>query len=324
MSSSSPWRPQDSSPARTFKRSGSRNIQDSRASPQRAAADSPARQLFQELQLLHIDLDRKLQSDLDARVADEKRRHDELIAKSHAYHERIRQSAERQCELSALEAERERKQKEAEELAALEKARQVRVAREEEERRKERERLKKELEDRTKRETEERELQESRTRVEEQKNREAAETEERKRKALEDARQKAKDSAEAARIKQNAEKPATAPEPAPTAQPVAAVPTTKPAVNGAVVPQQGTATKSVPGSQNTEREQLHKRYLELHKSLKQMRTYVVAESKKIPELKSRIGDWRREITKCMGQLTTDKTKNRSPVSIPHPFYRSFD
>lgn len=61
------------------------------------------------------------------------------------------------------------------------------------------------------------------------------------------------------------------------------------------------------------RERLHKRYLELHKSLKQMREYVVTESKKLPDLKSKIGDWRREITKCMGQLTTDKKQNGIPM-----------
>ena len=43
-------------------------------------------------------------------------------------------------------------------------------------------------------------------------------------------------------------------------------------------------------------------YLDLHKYLKELRKFVLAEGKKNPTLKSTIGDYRRGITKCIGQL----------------------
>ncbi|EED24176.1 RNA export mediator Gle1, putative [Talaromyces stipitatus ATCC 10500] len=44
------------------------------------------------------------------------------------------------------------------------------------------------------------------------------------------------------------------------------------------------------------------RYLELHKYMKELRRFVLAEGKKDPALKSTVGDHRRAITKCLGQL----------------------
>lgn len=44
------------------------------------------------------------------------------------------------------------------------------------------------------------------------------------------------------------------------------------------------------------------RYLELHKYMKELRKFVLSEGKKDPALKSTIGDYRRGITKCIGQL----------------------
>ncbi|QKX55946.1 uncharacterized protein TRUGW13939_03045 [Talaromyces rugulosus] len=54
---------------------------------------------------------------------------------------------------------------------------------------------------------------------------------------------------------------------------------------------------------NTEQEiKEHEQYLELHKYLKELRKYVVAEGKKDQTLKNTIGDHRRAIIKCIGQL----------------------
>ena len=267
--------------------------------------------MLQDLQKLHIDHDRKLQYELDERVAEEKRRHDLQLAESAAYHERIRQSAERECELNALKIEQARKQKEAEELEALNKARRAKLAREDEERRRERDRMLREGEERHKREAEERAFKESQARLEEQRKREVAEAEERKIKEQEEARSKAKQASDAAKARLEAQK-TTAPTPAPTAQSIKQPEATKQASQPAAAP---TTNRVAGTSLQNDRERLHQRYLELHKNLKKMREFVVTEGKKLPALKSKIGDWRREITKSMGQLTTDKSKNRDAVSL---------
>ncbi|WEW55804.1 hypothetical protein PRK78_001237 [Emydomyces testavorans] len=59
----------------------------------------------------------------------------------------------------------------------------------------------------------------------------------------------------------------------------------------------------------------HQRYLELHKHLKQFRKGMVDETKRNPVLKQHMGDMRRTIKKCVGQLLTDdKVANRTPTN----------
>jgi len=311
-SSSSPWSTDENDHARQSRKAETPYSNNVRSSPRRGFSDSPSRQLLQDLQKLHIDHDRKLQNDLDERVAEEKRRHDLQLAASAAYHERIRQSAERECELNALETEQARKQKEAEELEVLEKARRAKLVREDEERRKERERLLREEEERHKQEAEERAFRESQTRIEQQAKRDAEAAEECKAKEQEEARFRAKQAADAAKARLEAQKTVTQ---TPTTAPAVATPTQQDAVTPK--PQATTASAAngeAVGSLQQDRERLHQRYLELHKNLKKMRQFVVTEGKKLPALKSKIGDWRREITKSMGQLTTDKSKNRDAAS----------
>lgn len=62
--------------------------------------------------------------------------------------------------------------------------------------------------------------------------------------------------------------------------------------------------RTLGGAQGVTQEELEEqeKYLELHKYLKELRKFVVAEGKKNPTLKSTIGDYRRGITKCIGQL----------------------
>lgn len=59
-------------------------------------------------------------------------------------------------------------------------------------------------------------------------------------------------------------------------------------------------------------------YLELHKYLKELRKFVVAEGKKDPTLKTTIGDYRRAITKCIGQLREGQgtAANKGQVRLP--------
>jgi nucleoporin GLE1 len=59
-------------------------------------------------------------------------------------------------------------------------------------------------------------------------------------------------------------------------------------------------------------------YLELHKYLKELRKFVLAEGKKDPALKSTVGDYRRAITKCIGQLREGQGNlaNKGQVCFP--------
>ncbi|KAI1920449.1 hypothetical protein LOZ58_002917 [Ophidiomyces ophidiicola] len=59
----------------------------------------------------------------------------------------------------------------------------------------------------------------------------------------------------------------------------------------------------------------HRRYLELHKYLKEFRNRMLDETKRTPVLKQQMGDMRRTIKKCVGQLLTDdKVANRTPTN----------
>jgi len=59
----------------------------------------------------------------------------------------------------------------------------------------------------------------------------------------------------------------------------------------------------------------HQRYQAIHQSLKDLRRFMMAQAKGNPVLKKRMGDMRREIKKCVGQLTEGKGANRGPVII---------
>jgi nucleoporin GLE1 len=85
------------------------------------------------------------------------------------------------------------------------------------------------------------------------------------------------------------------------------------------------ATKAQVNQQTAVRSQAHEsaprsslpgadRYLEIHKSLKQLRSFVTEHAKQDPGLKKKMGEMRREIRKSVGQLTEGKGANRIPVS----------
>ena len=311
MSSSSPRRSDDTkSPLRRSRKDELHQVPNGRHSPRRSELDSPSRQLLHDMHKLQIDQDRKVQQSLDELVAEKKRQHDAQLAQSAAHHERIRLFAEREREIKELDDERLRLQEEAEKARQLERARSARVAQEEADRRRERDRLEREHQERQRRETEERDLRETKANLEALQRREVSDAELRKRKEEEEAKRKAKEASDAAEARSDAQKAVLTTQPA--AQPSMLSPDSHRQDETRPIPASTPAATSTVASQ-TDREQLHQRYLEMHQKLKQMREFVVSESKKIPALKSKIGDWRREITKCMGQLTADKTRNRKPV-----------
>ena len=59
----------------------------------------------------------------------------------------------------------------------------------------------------------------------------------------------------------------------------------------------------------------HARYLEIHKQLKNLRKFMVDQAAQDATLKRRMGDGRRAIRKCVGQLTGDAEARKAPVSI---------
>ncbi|EEQ85011.1 hypothetical protein RJZ56_007201 [Blastomyces dermatitidis] len=80
--------------------------------------------------------------------------------------------------------------------------------------------------------------------------------------------------------------------------------------------QASAATKALGAAHRTPQQIAeHQRYLELHQHLKKFRQYMVGETKKNPILKQHMGDMRRTIKKCVGQLVVDdKVANRTPTN----------
>ena len=81
-------------------------------------------------------------------------------------------------------------------------------------------------------------------------------------------------------------------------------------VNGIAQKQHSNSILQIAAVQ---RELEHKRYLDLHVELKQLRKNMGLEAKKDSRLKQEMGNMRREIKKSVGQLTIGKGANEVPV-----------
>ncbi|KAI2643139.1 GLE1-domain-containing protein [Xylaria nigripes] len=57
------------------------------------------------------------------------------------------------------------------------------------------------------------------------------------------------------------------------------------------------------------------RYLAIHQNLKKLRAYLAEQAKSIPPLKARMGDMRREVRKCLGQIVTEKGGNKKQIAM---------
>lgn len=313
MNRSTPRKNGDTSPLRQSLQHSRRSLRHGHPSPSRDVADSPSRQLLHEFHRLLIDKEQHLQDDLDEQIEKQAELHRAALAFAASEHKRVRKNAEIARERVELEIERERKRREQEEKDRLEKERQAKVAREAEERRRQRELLERQQREDAAKAAEERELQERRSRIEEQTKKEAEEAARKKQETDDAAKQRAKEAAaNAAKAREEAQKAVPQVAPAAASAATVSIPTAQ-APQSAAQPVQSTTGQS--DSLQQEFEHVHKQYLHMHKKLKEMREHVITESKKIPALKTKLGDWRREIVKCMGQLTADKTKNRKPVSI---------
>lgn len=245
----------------------------------------PSRDHLAELSLQNHHYNQELFERLER---DEQRRgktYAEALASATREHERVRRAAQRIQEWNLLQIEKARQQEEDEQIRELDRQRQEKLQHDIEERRRHADEARKQGELRRQAEQEEEELQKLETARKEEE-RQANE----RRKAAEEASNR--QPVQQTQLEEQRES-SVLPNPISTDS------------------SQQSLTKTSIEALATE----HDRYLQLHRWLKQMRRDVTSKSKNIPEYKKVIGDWRREITKCVGQLngegnTTVASRNR--------------
>lgn len=80
--------------------------------------------------------------------------------------------------------------------------------------------------------------------------------------------------------------------------------------------QQAARQKQLGAGRLTDDEiKIHHRYVELHQHLKKFRLYLRNEGKTNPIIKQNMGDMRRSIKKCVGQLREGKGANKNQVGF---------
>ena len=285
-------------------------------SPYRRATDSPSRQLLLELGRLSIAREQEHREELD--------RHDEQL---HAVHRQSLAAADeqrrrlRETALNALQAHELQLQLD-EQHRRLEQDRQLhKLRRERAEREKENERRK--LEDARAADSAEKEAEEQRRRREEEEIR--AEQERARRAADEeqtkkDAERKAQEEriAKEAQAKQaaidafNTQKTQQAPPPQQAAVSRPPKPQTAPPTTNGFASDSAPDRTSLPNQEKKEAD--HLRYLQIHKDLKELRKYMKDQVKSNPKLKEVMGEGRRSIQKCVGQLGLKASENKGPQS----------
>ena len=307
-------------------------------SPYKKSVDSPSRQLLWELAQLHLNDRTSFYTKLEQDAREREEQHRAALAAAAAEHDRIRQRAEIERERLQIQMEEEMARRDARQRKLLDtqrrlaaekalKAEQKELAKAqalEEENRKIAEVAKAKIEAQRKAQEAQAEIDAAKRIQAEQENaaKEAA------RRAIQDAqRRKSEEAAKAAT--QATQQPVSA---APT---ISTAPATARPQESSVHPQQrqpstpltqplskfGTASNrvapsiaSLTGHLNPERIAEHERYLQIHKNLKDLRKAVADEGKNNKPFKTAIGESRRTIRKCVGQITDVKGANVKPVS----------
>lgn len=271
-------------------------------SPHKHATDSPSKQLLLELSRLRLDAEENFHARLEQETLEREKAHKAALAAAAIEHERVRRSAETAAERFQLELEKVQKKREDEERRELDKKRQERIERELAERRREIELVKLAQQEELRIAQARRAQAEAAAKlrlVRQQEEDEAL----RLRQETEQANKKAREAAAAAERTAIAQRPET-----PLTAPRVALPEPAPSIPSHV-------TVSSPQI-NSDREAEHQQYLAIHQRLKEMRRFMAAQGKLDPSLKKRMGDMRREIKKCVGQLTEGKGANKGPVRTP--------
>ncbi|KAI5282674.1 hypothetical protein KEM54_002639 [Ascosphaera aggregata] len=272
--------------------------------------DSPSRQLMQELskeleqmriqsfelKLVKAHERRTYYENLDKIDKSREASYNSALDLAAAKHETVRKDAQKYLS-THLQRQEERRRKQLEEEEEARKLREARLARSKA--RKEAE----EREAREKEEEEEREKQESLKKKEElEKQQQAAEAERLRKAKTAEKEQEEQEEGRKIQRKQAEEKKKSEKEKEKEIQDEKAAPAPAPA------PTFGAARRSQQEILN------HERYLEIHKNLKELRKWMESQAKANPDLKAVMGDGRRTIKKCAGQLVPDDKKaNKTPT-----------
>ena len=271
-------------------------------SPYKNATDSPSRQLLYELSRLGITAQENLYARLDRESREREVLHKDALAAAALAHERIRRSAEIEREKLELQLQAERRRRDEEDQRELELRRRERVEREiaEKQRTIERARLA-EIEEK---------------RAADARKAEAAVAEEKKREREERDAEIARrlEGLQAAQAKKE------------EIEKRAKTDTKEGASRAEKVKEPTTPASQIshpPAASTREREEEHRRYIAIHRNLKELRKFLIAESSKFPQVKQHMGEMRRELKKCVGQLTEGKGANRGPVSRTRLLTSSF-
>ncbi|KAI9820003.1 MAG: hypothetical protein M1827_006574 [Pycnora praestabilis] len=272
-------------------------------SPYKLATDSPSKQLLSELGRLRINADEGFYARLERETSEREKIHRLALAAAAVEHERVRESAEVARERFQLELDQERKRRDEEERLDLDRKRQEKADRELEQRRRE-------IGEARKEEAERKKLADA-AREKKELDRRKLDQEQKQKRETEAARQKSE--------KENAEK--TGRERREAIQNAAPVPLPQPACEARPLPPAPSPALPQPlprlptlKSSTSEKELAQQQYVEIHKRLKQLRKFMVQQSKQNPNLKERMGDMRREIKKCLGQLTEGKGANQGSIN----------
>ncbi|KAL8716047.1 MAG: hypothetical protein Q9225_006270 [Loekoesia sp. 1 TL-2023] len=258
-------------------------------SPWKVARDSPSRQLLWELSRLAITAQEDLYDRLEKDSKEREAAHKSALAEAIAKHEKVRKDAEAERDRLEKQIQKERERREAEARQEEERQRQATIEREKAEKRRAAERA--EAAARAERvATEERNAELARQKAEkDRRNAEAAQAKKTQQEA--EAKRKADD----ARKKKEEEDAASQ----------------KTQLDISTIQQPGASTFQGK-TQDSQREAEHQRYREIHKSLKELRKFMAQQAKQNTQLKSRMGDMRRDIKKSVGQIIEGRGKNAKP------------
>lgn len=304
--------------------SPSRRSEYARSSPSRSRANANRTsvhrnslheiEVYEEFARLVLDKENDFKKKLDQQSLEQQKKHEEALDIALAKHNALRISAEKVIERVRLEAEAERVRLEREEDIKREEARRKLA---DELRKKEEAAYQAEL----KRRQEEEQQIAARKRQEEEEERARQQAVQRKIEAEKRAREQA--DAEKAAAEQAAKQKQEQALKASNGQTNGTPATTAPKLQE---PAQHLSATTLPAGIVRSSEEclaLYNQYIEIHGRLKQLRIELPARAKQDQRLRN-LSDWRRELTKLLGQVNvSDKAANREIVGVP-PSHSSLD
>ncbi|KAH6615259.1 hypothetical protein C7974DRAFT_320194 [Boeremia exigua] len=288
----------ESSPIRQSPtRNGSRNH---RAAAARDPYESPSRQMQLEFNLKLSISDRNFNDQLDQAAAERARLHEEQLAQAAEEHAKVRRGAELELQRLTLEEEKARLRSQEEQQRAIEQLQKEKAQQQAEAQRRQLEAQRREEETAKQALEHQRKLQEAEARQKAQKEQEAAA--ERQRKEKEEADRRAKEAAEKTRAEQATQQ--------------AAQQVTQQLQAPAAAAQQPAAAKTPAATQapNDAINNIHTKYLELHKRMKEFRVAFWNENKRAGQpLKEPIGNARRNLRLKLGQINVARATSQASI-----------